>query len=145
MIRIRTIALLGCARFDSKKVTRFSVAVNKKIRRKKETKIVTDWYNVEAWGNNATPASRLRKGDPVFIQGELRTGSYIRGKVIIPTTFITVVNLRKLDYSIFGTDYAPEHDPINTEAEGRRRALLGRLALKRAALRSGLLLYAVHD
>jgi single-strand DNA-binding protein len=100
-----------------KKVTRFSVAVNKKIRRKKETKTVTDWYSVEAWGHNATPASRLRKGDPVFVQGELRTGSYTKGDVTIPTTFITVVSLRKLDYSIFGNDDAPEHDPIDTEAD----------------------------
>lgn len=100
-----------------KMVTRLSVALNKKIRRKHETKTVTDWYTVEAWGHNATPASRLRKGDAVFVQGELRTGSFTKGEATIPTTYIVAVNLRKIDYSIFASDDAPEHDSIDTQAD----------------------------
>jgi Single-strand binding protein family len=45
-----------------RKVTSFSVAVNKKIRKGDETTIITDWYNVEAWGYNAPlPADSRRE------------------------------------------------------------------------------------
>jgi single stranded DNA-binding protein len=104
-----------------KKVTRFSIAVNKRIRKNDEVTTITDWYNVEACGYNATPASRPEKGDPVFLLGELGTGSYTRNEVNIPTTFVTVTTLRKLDYSIFddrevtepAVDADTADDPIN--------------------------------
>jgi single-strand DNA-binding protein len=91
-----------------RKVTRFSVAVNKKIRKGEETTTITDWYNVEAWGHNATACARLQKGDAVFIEGELRTGSYSKGEITISTTFVTVTKVRKLDYSIFDNNDVAE-------------------------------------
>jgi single-strand DNA-binding protein len=100
-----------------RKVTRFSVAVNKKIRKGDETTIVTDWYNVEAWGHNATASGRLEKGDAVFIEGELRTGSYTKGEITISTTFITVTRVRKLDYPIFENNEAAEPEEADPGAE----------------------------
>jgi single stranded DNA-binding protein len=100
-----------------KKVTRFSIAVNKRIRKNDEITTITDWYNVEAWGYNATPASRLEKGDPVFLLGELRTGSYTRNEVNIPTAFVTVSTLRKLDYSIFDDSEAAKSEDSAVDAD----------------------------
>jgi len=95
-----------------RKVTRFSVAVNKKIRKGEEITTITDWYNVEAWGHNATACGRLQKGDAIFIEGELRTGSYNKGEMTISTTFVTVTKVRKLDYSIFD-----DNDVAETEED----------------------------
>ena len=100
-----------------RKVTRFSVAVNKKIRKGDETTIITDWYNVEAWGYNATSSSRLQKGDAVFIEGELRTGSYTKGEITISTTFVTVTRIRKLDYSIFDNNEVAEPEETGADLE----------------------------
>jgi single stranded DNA-binding protein len=101
-----------------RKVTGFSVAVNKKIRKNDETTTtVTDWYNVESWGYNATAAGRLQKGDAVFIEGELRTGSYTKGEVTISTTFVTVTRVRKLDYSIFDNNEVAEPEEADPGSE----------------------------
>jgi single stranded DNA-binding protein len=100
-----------------RKVTRFSVAVNKKIRKGDETTTITDWYNVEAWGYNATSSGRLQKGDAVFIEGELRTGSYTKGEITISTTFVTVTRVRKLDYSIFDNNEVAEPEETGADLE----------------------------
>jgi single-strand DNA-binding protein len=93
---------------SGRQVTRFSVASNKKWKKGNQMKSVTDWFQVEAWGNLAVPASRLKKGDPVFIQGELRTGSYTKDNVMHQTTTVIVANLRLLDYSIFAKEEVPD-------------------------------------
>jgi single-strand DNA-binding protein len=83
-------------------VTKFSLAINKSWKNKsgkEETR--TDWLQIEVWGKLATPASRLKKGDAVIIQGELRTGSYEKDGVTHNTTTISVNYLRKIDFSIF--------------------------------------------
>jgi single-strand DNA-binding protein len=100
-----------------RKVTRFSVAVNKKIRKGDETTTITDWYNVEAWGYNATSSGRLQKGDAVFIEGELRTGSYTKGEITISTTFVTVTRVRKLGYSIFDNNEVAEPEETGADLE----------------------------
>src|ERR1700758_2019930 len=57
-----------------KQVTRFSIASNKKCTDKagKEHE-TTDSFRIAAWNNLAKFAATLNKGDPVLIQGELRT------------------------------------------------------------------------
>jgi single-strand DNA-binding protein len=105
---------------SGKEVTRFTVAVNKTWKKGNEKKKVTDWFRVEAWGHLAIPASRLHKGDAVFVQGETRTGSYVdKEGTNHNTTTIVAINLRKLDYSIFAKDDAPEPTvPETEEADG---------------------------
>ncbi len=100
---------------SGKEVTRFSVAVNKKWKKGGETKSVVDWFRVEAWGRLAQTTNRLQKGDTVFAQGELRTGSYVKDGVTHYTTTIIVINLRKVDNSIFSKSDVPE--PAETEEE----------------------------
>ncbi len=105
---------------SGKEVTRFSVAVNKSWKKGNERKKATDWFRIEAWGHLAIPASRLQKGDAVFIQGELRTGTYKdKDGVSHNTTTIVALNLRKLDYSIFKDEVPkvglPETDDENGE------------------------------
>ena len=55
-------------------VTRFSIASTKKWTDKaNKTHESMDWFRVAAWGNLTKFASSLKKGDPVLVQGELRT------------------------------------------------------------------------
>jgi single-strand DNA-binding protein len=91
-----------------KRVTRLSIAVNKTWTKGKEKKQTTDWFRVECWGTLALPASRLKKADAVFVQGELRTSEYVKDGVTIPTVSIVAGHLRKIDYSIFSKADGPE-------------------------------------
>lgn len=100
---------------SGKEVTRFSVAINKSWRKNGEKKTSVDWFNVEAWGHLAGPASRLTKGASVFVQGELRTGSYKKQDVNVPTTYIVAMNLRKIDNSIYAKDEAPDATVPDTD------------------------------
>lgn len=93
---------------SGKEVTRFSVAVNKQWKKNGEKKTAVDWFKVEAWGHLAKPASRLKKGDTVFVQGEQRTGSYQKDSVKIPTQYTVAINLRRIDNSIYEKSEAPE-------------------------------------
>jgi len=57
-----------------KTVTRFSIASSKKWTDKNnKTLESTDWFRVAAWNNLSKFAGTLKKGDPVLVQGELRT------------------------------------------------------------------------
>ena len=62
-----------------KDLVHFSVATS---YRKKEAadQPITQWHRVVVWGNEAQAASQyLRKGNPVFVEGYLRSRNY-RGK-----------------------------------------------------------------
>lgn len=48
------------------KVTRFTIAVNKRIRRNDEITTITDWYNVEAWDYNAPHCKSPAEGRSDF-------------------------------------------------------------------------------
>jgi single-strand DNA-binding protein len=63
---------------SGRQVTRLSIAVNKTWTKGKEKKQTTDWFRVECRGTLALPASRLKKADAVFVQGELRTTEYVK-------------------------------------------------------------------
>ena len=66
-----------------KNVTRFTIAANKKWKDKKgQEHQTTDWFRVAAWGNLGKFAANLKQGDPVLVQGELRTGEYVDDKKI---------------------------------------------------------------
>jgi single-strand DNA-binding protein len=47
-----------------------------KDKESKEFKRETDWHRVVAWGNLAKFAQKLKKGEHVFVQGELRPHQY---------------------------------------------------------------------
>ena len=61
-----------------KKVTSFSVAVNRRWRSADgETKETTDWFQVETWGGLAEICQEyLSKGRLVYIEGRLQTDRY---------------------------------------------------------------------
>ncbi|MBN2148620.1 MAG: single-stranded DNA-binding protein [Anaerolineales bacterium] len=60
-----------------KKVTLFSLAVNRRWKSGSEMKEVTDWFNVEAWGRlGEICLEYLHKGSLVFIDGRLKTDRY---------------------------------------------------------------------
>jgi single-strand DNA-binding protein len=86
---------------SGKHVTRLSIAVNKSWTKGKEKKQTTDWFRVECWDKLAQPASRLKKADAVFVEGELRTGEYLKDGATIPAISIVAGHLRKIDFSIF--------------------------------------------
>jgi len=60
------------------KVCQFSVAVSRRYRSAEgESKEVTDWFNVEAWGRLGEVCQEyLSKGRLVFIEGRLKTDRY---------------------------------------------------------------------
>jgi single-strand DNA-binding protein len=101
---------------SGKQVTRLSIAVNKTWTKGKEKKQATDWLRVECWDKLALPASRLKKGDAVFVQGELRTSEYVKDGVTIPVVSIVAGHLRKIDFSIFAKADAPEPAASGSEA-----------------------------
>jgi single-strand DNA-binding protein len=69
-------------------VTRFSIASSKKWTDKAgKTHESTDWFRVAAWGNLTKFASSLKKGEPVLVQGELRTGEYTDENKVTGQTF----------------------------------------------------------
>jgi Single-strand binding protein family len=70
-----TCSLRPIFRQGGRTVTRLSIASTKKWTDKaNKTHESTDWFRVAAWGNLTKFASSLKKGDPVLVQGELRTG-----------------------------------------------------------------------
>jgi single-strand DNA-binding protein len=82
-------------------VTRFSIASTKKWTDKaNKTHESTDWFRIAAWGNLTKFASSLKKGDPVLVQGELRTGEFTdEKKVIRQTVEIVVQTILRIDGS----------------------------------------------
>jgi single-strand DNA-binding protein len=58
---------------DGIAVTKFSIAVSKKVKNSEETV----WYNCTAWRNLAEMLNiHLRKGQMVFVQGDLNVRQY---------------------------------------------------------------------
>jgi single-strand DNA-binding protein len=112
---------------SGKHVTRLSIAVNKTWTKGKEKKQTTDRFRVECWDKLPQPASRLKKADAVFVQGELRTSEYVKDGVTIPAVSIVAGHLRKIDFSIFSkadtaeaaanSSEAPEQQELTTNSK----------------------------
>lgn len=59
-------------------VANFPLATNRRFKRNDQWEEATDWHNVVAWGRLADVVNQyLRKGNLIFIEGELRTRSWI--------------------------------------------------------------------
>jgi single-strand DNA-binding protein len=61
-----------------KKVCHFSLAVSNRWKDKNgETKEVTEWVNIEAWGRLGEVCQEyLKKGSLIFVEGRLKTDKY---------------------------------------------------------------------
>jgi single-strand DNA-binding protein len=95
---------------------RFSIASTKKWTDKaNKTHESTDWFRVAAWGNLTKFASSLKKGDPVLVQGELRTGEYTdEKKVTRQTVELVAQTILRIDYTKLGV--AEQGDAAEPEA-----------------------------
>ena len=61
-----------------KAVCTFSVATHRFVRDGEDFKEETDWIDVKVWDRQAEIAEQfIRKGDPVAIQGRLRTEAWV--------------------------------------------------------------------
>ncbi len=84
---------------NNRRVTRFSVAINKTWKRNGQRHTQTDWVKVAAWGKLTDFASKLKKGHPVLVQGELRTSRYKDDNQVEHQSFeIVAISIRKFDY-----------------------------------------------
>ncbi len=65
---------------SGKAVTNFSLATSKKVRGDEgsgDSREVTEWHNVVAWGTTGENCARyLKKGESVYIEGEIRARKY---------------------------------------------------------------------
>ena len=90
---------------SGKAVTGFNIASTRKWKDKSgQPQQSTDWFRVTAWGNIGKFAGNLKKGDPVLVQGHLRTGEYTDDQNIKRTTVeIVAETILRIDYSKLAT------------------------------------------
>jgi single-strand DNA-binding protein len=76
-----------------------------------ETKEVTDWFNIEAWGRTGEIAQQyLGKGRLVFIEGRLQTDKYEKDDELRYFTKVVAQNIQILDRR-------PEEKPAEGEED----------------------------
>jgi len=99
---------------NGNKVTNFSVATSKKWKDKVsgETKEKVTWHSIVIWGNLADVAARyLKKGDNVYLEGEMDNRSYEKDGV---TKYISEVNVTQM--VMLGSKYSPAGDGSQGQA-----------------------------
>lgn len=64
---------------QGRKVATFTLATSEKYRdRNGELRENTEWHNIVAWGNNADTAEKyIKKGSQLYIEGRIRTRSWV--------------------------------------------------------------------
>ncbi len=114
--RIQLIGYLGKdpeTRFTPKgsKVCQFTMAVGRHWRSSEgESKEVTDWFNIEAWGKLGEICQNyLGKGRLVYIEGRLQTDRYEQEG---ETRYFTKVVAQQMQM----LDHKPEEEPIPENA-----------------------------
>jgi len=97
-------------------VTRFSIASTKKWTDKaNKTHEFHGLVSRGRMGNLTKFASSLKKGDPVLVQGELRTGEYTDEKKVSRQTIeIVAQTILRIDYAKIGV--AEQDDAAEPEA-----------------------------
>ncbi len=82
-----------------KKVCHFSLAVDRRWKSiDGETKAVTDWFNIEAWGRlGEVMQSYLHKGRLVYLEGRLQTDRYEQSGEIRYTTKVIARSMQMLE------------------------------------------------
>ncbi len=87
-------------------VVTFSIAVNKNWTDDKKVQHQrADWFDVEVWGPRTKFAGTLKKGTPVEVEGEVKTGSYKAKDGTEHKTWVIKANsIHKIDYSQAGDE-----------------------------------------
>jgi single-strand DNA-binding protein len=82
-----------------KKVTQFTVGMTHRWKNSEgETKEVTDWFNIEAWGHLGEICQEyLHKGSLVFLEGRLRTDRVETQGEVRYFTKVIVQHMQMLD------------------------------------------------
>lgn len=71
-------------------IVKFTVATDRRAYVNGQWATVTDWHNVEMWGNSAKAAESLKKGTQVTVLGSLRYDEYEgKGGVKRKTAIVT--------------------------------------------------------
>lgn len=81
-------------------LTKFSLATNRSFKDKKtgEKRTDTMWHNIEAWGPMAeTMGKWIKKGQALYIRGEIRYGKYEKDGITRYTT-----NIMANDFTMIG-------------------------------------------
>lgn len=95
-----------------KKVTNFSVAVNRRWKNEDgEVKEATDWFNIEVWGRLGEFCQEyLNKGRMVYLEGRLHTDRVGEGEDARFYTKVVALNVQILDRK-------PEEKAVEEEEE----------------------------
>lgn len=97
---------------NGKQVCNFSLAVDRRWRSAGETKVTTDWFNVEAWGRLGEICEQyLRKGRLVYLEGRLQTDRYEQDGAAKYFTKVIVNQMQMLERK-------PEEEEPVLEEEG---------------------------
>lgn len=76
------------------KVANVSLATSRKIQRGEEWEERTEWHRLVFWGRLAEVVEEyVHRGDRLYVEGEIRYGTYDRDGVEVPTTEIVVREL----------------------------------------------------
>lgn len=90
--------------FDNGDVTSFSVATSKSYRKNDEWIEQTEWHNINAWGKLSEKAATIKKGDLVWVEGELSTRKYDKEGQTHYNTSIKSSYIRKINTSNEGSN-----------------------------------------
>jgi single-strand DNA-binding protein len=96
-----------------KKVAHFSMAVSQRWKSAEgESKEVTEWVNVEAWGRLGEVCQQyLHKGSLIFLEGRLKTDKFEdKGGETKYYTKVVALSMQMLDRK-------PEEEPVGTVEE----------------------------
>ncbi|MBL8089848.1 MAG: single-stranded DNA-binding protein [Anaerolineales bacterium] len=102
-----------------KKVCHFSLAVSNRWKDKNgETKEVTEWVNIEAWGRLGEVCQEyLKKGSLVFVEGRLKTDKYESNGETKYFTKVVAQTLQFLDKREKEEPMMVEEDPGDYDVE----------------------------
>jgi single-strand DNA-binding protein len=104
-------------------VANFTMATSEVYRDKNtgERKENTEWHNIVLWRNPAEVAAKyLKKGDQCYIEGKLRTRSWVKEGVTRYTTEVvgdtlTLLGSRRDSNNSGGGDSSPSYQERNTQ------------------------------
>ena len=108
-------------------VANFSMATSEryKDRNTEELKEVTEWHNVALWRRELVEIAEkyIKKGDPIYLEGKLRTRSWEKDGVTRYTTEVIGDNMvmfgRKIEGGGEQQANSPDTPAINMEKSGQ--------------------------
>lgn len=101
---------------NGSEVCQFSLATSKNWKDKAgEWQEKTTWHNIVVWGNQAQRAAQLKKGDTLYLEGEIDNRSYKKDGQKRYISEINASYFRKLNKSE-AAQYSKEEVKANVEA-----------------------------